>query len=83
MRYNPIMSVTNRYTAILLFNPDDGWWTATCAEIPAAITQGRSEDEARENLKDAIGLVLETPREQAMKEGGGTATVEEILVAVP
>jgi len=34
-------------------------------------------------LKDAIGLVLETPREQAMKEGGGTATVEEILVAVP
>ena len=52
------MSAPNRYTAILVFNPDDGWWTATCAEVPAAITQGRTEEEARENLEDAISLIV-------------------------
>ena len=70
----------NKYTAILTFSPDDGWWTATCAEVPAAITQGRTQDEARENLKDAIALVIETQREAAVREAGSSAHVEEVLV---
>jgi predicted RNase H-like HicB family nuclease len=53
------MPASGPFTAILVFNPDGGWWTATCAEFPAAITRGRTEDEARENLKDAISLILE------------------------
>jgi hypothetical protein len=28
----------NRFTAVLRYNPDEGWWTALCAEVPAAIT---------------------------------------------
>jgi predicted RNase H-like HicB family nuclease len=55
----------NKYTAILMHNPDDGWWTATCAEVPAAIAQGRTADEARENLKEAISLVIDTQRSSA------------------
>lgn len=70
----------NKYTAIVTFNPDDGWWTATCAEVPAAITQGRTQDEARENLKDAITLVIETHREAAVREAGRSPHVEEVLV---
>lgn len=75
------MVQTNRYTAILAYSPDDGWWTATCAEVPAAITQGRTVEEARENLRDAILLVLETQLDEAVKEAGIGAQVEEILVA--
>jgi predicted RNase H-like HicB family nuclease len=71
----------NKYTAILTHSPEDGWWTATCAEVPAAITQGRTVDEAKANLKDALELVLETQRDAAMKEAGTSATIEEILVA--
>ena len=70
----------NKYTAILTYTPDDGWWMATCAEVPAAITQGRTAEEAKENLKDALTMVLETQREAAMKEAGDSARVEEILV---
>jgi predicted RNase H-like HicB family nuclease len=73
----------NEYTAILTYMPDDGWWMATCAEVAAAITQGRSVEEARENLKDALALVLQTQREAAVKEAGVSAQVEEILVATP
>jgi predicted RNase H-like HicB family nuclease len=73
----------NKYTAILTHCDEDGWWTATCAEVPAAITQGRTVEEAKENLKDAIALVLETQREAAMKEAGAAAKVEKVLVAAP
>ena len=73
----------NRYTAILTYSADDGWWTGTCAEVPAAITQGRTVEEAKENLKDAIALVIETQREAAVKDAGASAKVEPILVAAP
>ncbi len=45
-----------------------GWWVATCPEVPEAITQGRTIEEARENLRDAIHLVLEDIREDAREE---------------
>ncbi len=71
----------NEYTAILRHNPGEGWWTATCAEVPAAITQGRTQEEARENLKEAISLVLETQREMSLREAGAEAQVELVQVA--
>jgi predicted RNase H-like HicB family nuclease len=35
------------------------WWVAWTEDVPGALTQGRTLDEARENLKDAIALMLE------------------------
>ncbi len=70
----------NKYTAIFKFSSADGWWTVTCAELPAAISQGRTRDEARANLKEAIELVLETQREAAMKEAGDDAQLEELVI---
>jgi predicted RNase H-like HicB family nuclease len=35
------------------------WWVAWTDDLPGALTQGRTLDEARENLKDAIALMLE------------------------
>ena len=36
-----------------------GWWIAYCEEVPEARTQGKTKDEARENLRDAIAFILE------------------------
>ena len=55
------------FTAILE-QAEDGWWGAQCEEVPGAITQGQTLDEARENLKEAIQLVLEVQREIADEE---------------
>ena len=38
---------------------ESGWWIAHCEEVPEARTQGETKDEARENLKDAVALILE------------------------
>lgn len=41
----------------------DGWVTAQLAEIPAAISEGRTHQEARANVLDALKIVL-TPDEE-------------------
>ena len=47
-----------RFT-IKLEESDEGGYTAQCLEIPAAISEGDTKEEALENIKEAIQLVLE------------------------
>ena len=44
--------------------PDEDDWIVACVlEVPGAMSQGRTRDEARENALDALNTVL-TPDEQ-------------------
>jgi predicted RNase H-like HicB family nuclease len=45
----------------------DGWFTAQVAEVPGAISQGKTREEARANVIDALDLVL-TPDEELTGE---------------
>ena len=47
----------NEFTAII--ERDGEWYIASCPEIPGANGQGKTKDEAQENLAEAIGLILE------------------------
>lgn len=53
-----------------------GGFTAQCVEIPGAISEGKSESEALQNIQDAIALILEVRRERARHSGGHVETVE-------
>jgi len=55
----------NEFTAI--FEQDGEWVIAYCPEIPGANGQGRTRDEARQNLMDAIVLILEDRREDSLR----------------
>lgn len=46
------------FTAIIEAAPEGGFW-AICPEVPGSNGQGETIDEAKENLRDAIRLVLE------------------------
>jgi len=37
---------------------DDGWIIASIPEVPGTISQGRTREEARENVIDALQLML-------------------------
>jgi predicted RNase H-like HicB family nuclease len=50
--------MTTTYTAI--FAKDDDWIVGWVRELPGAIVQERTIEEARESLKEAIQLILET-----------------------
>jgi predicted RNase H-like HicB family nuclease len=56
------------------------WWAASIEEIPGVHTQGATFEEAKENLKDALQMVLEVNRELAEKENSATRR-EEFLLA--
>ena len=40
----------------------DGWWIATIPEVPGAFSQGRTKEEARENVLDALHELMEARR---------------------
>ena len=56
------------------------WWAAWVEEIPGVNTQGATLEEARENLKDALRMVLEANRELSEKEQEATRR-EDLVVA--
>lgn len=55
-----------RFT-IKLEESGEGGYTAQCLEIPAAISEGDTKEEALENIKEAIQLVLEVTRENRLR----------------
>lgn len=55
----------NEFTAV--FERDGDWAIAFCPEIPGANGQGRTKDEARESLAQAIALILEDRREDGLR----------------
>jgi predicted RNase H-like HicB family nuclease len=57
--------VKNEFMAII--ERDGEWFIAFCPEIPGANGQGRTKDEARESLAEAIELILQDRREDALR----------------
>ena len=55
----------NEFTAII--ERDGDWYIAYCPEIPGANGQGLTREECRDNLADAIALILEDRREDALR----------------
>jgi predicted RNase H-like HicB family nuclease len=68
----------NEFTAII--ERDEDWYVAYCPEIPGANGQGRTKDEARTSLADAIALILEDRREDALRGVPADATRETVVV---
>ena len=61
---------------------EDGWYLARVPELPGAVTQGRTLAEAREMIKDAVELLLESYRENAMRDAPGNAIWETLSVEI-
>lgn len=48
---------------ILIEQDEDGLYIASVPELPGCYTQGKTIEEARERVKEAIELVLESDKE--------------------
>ena len=55
----------NEFTPV--FERDGDWVIAFCPEIPGANGQGKTRDEARDSLAQAIALILEDRREDGLR----------------
>ena len=59
-----IVGMMKDYTAIV--ERDGEWFIAYCAEVPEANGQGKTREEAIESLLEAIELVRDDAREEAL-----------------
>lgn len=69
--------MVNTFTAV--FEQTDNWWIGYVEELPGANTQGATLEEARENLKEAIQLIIEANRELARRETADKPVIREEL----
>ncbi|MBI2431877.1 MAG: type II toxin-antitoxin system HicB family antitoxin [Candidatus Hydrogenedentes bacterium] len=73
-----------RHEFRVVYTPiEDGWFLAQAPELPGAVTQGQTLDEARAMIKEAIELLLETYRENAERDAPGNAVWETLAVETP
>jgi predicted RNase H-like HicB family nuclease len=70
----------NEFTAV--YEHDGEWIIAYCPEVPGANGQGRSKEEARRSLADAIALILEDRREDGLRGVPPEAERETITVEI-
>jgi predicted RNase H-like HicB family nuclease len=73
------MSLTSmKLTAIFMKVPEG--YVAFIGELPGANTQGSTLDEARENLHEAVALVLDANRAMCQQSLEGVSVIRETFV---
>jgi predicted RNase H-like HicB family nuclease len=68
----------NEFTSVI--EEDGEWFIGYCPEIPGANGQGRTADECRANLSEAIALILEDRREDGLRGVPQNAIREMVVV---
>ena len=53
----------------------DGWFVGQIEEFPEVISQGKSIDELKENLMDALKFEMEMRREKTQQQDLGRKTI--------
>jgi predicted RNase H-like HicB family nuclease len=60
---------------------EDGWTVARMIEVPGAISQGRTRAEARENVIDALRVVLSLDDDDLAAAGAQSESLDLILTS--
>ena len=68
----------NEFTAVI--EHEDDWYVAYCPEIPGANGQGRSIEDCRTSLAEAIALILEDRREDGLRGVPSDAIRETVTI---
>jgi len=69
----------NEFTAIV--ERDGDWFVVYCPEIPGANGQAKTLEECRKNLAEAIALILDDRRQDALRGAPKEAIKEIVIVA--
>lgn len=64
---------------VTLERDEDAVWVVECPSIPGCVSQGKTQEEALTNIKEAILLALEVRAERGMPL---TVEVKQVEVAV-
>jgi predicted RNase H-like HicB family nuclease len=78
LAYSKVRLMHNEFTAVI--ERDGEWFVAYCPEVPGANGQGKTKDEAKSDLAEAIALILEDRRADGLRAVPAEAIKETIVV---
>ena len=64
---------------VTLEQGEDGWIVAECPAIPGCVSQGKTEEKALANIREAIALCLQVRAEEGLPL---TVRTQEVEVSV-
>jgi predicted RNase H-like HicB family nuclease len=68
---------------VVISEGEDGWYVVECPSIPGCVSQGKTVEEALENIKDAIQGCFEVLNERIVLKGSlnklASLTVDDFL----
>ena len=67
------------FTAIIEAAPEGGYW-AICPEVPGADGQGETIKDTKNNLREAIELILEDRKADILRGLPEDAILEKVLI---
>ncbi|PKL86514.1 MAG: type II toxin-antitoxin system HicB family antitoxin [Ignavibacteriae bacterium HGW-Ignavibacteriae-1] len=71
----------NKLKLTIVYTPcEEGGYTAYIKEMRGVISEGETKQEARENVLDALGLMLEVDREESELEDSTTDKISDELI---
>ena len=73
--------MSRQFTAI--YKKRGKWYLGWIEEIPGVNTQGETKKEVKENLKEALSLILDVNRKISSKQHSGLVFREPLRVATP
>lgn len=80
-----VMRSSQKYQFTAIYKKSGNWHLGWVEEIPGVNTQGRTLKEVKENLQEALELVLETNKlinDKEAKKLGGKTTKESISLSL-
>ena len=51
---------------IILYTGEDGYWVAECPSLPGCVSQGKTKEQAIENMKEAITGYVDALKEDKL-----------------
>lgn len=67
---------------VVIDKDEDGWFIVECPSLPGCVSQGKSEQEALENIKEAITAWLWAEDQKALSSLPPPRASEAVLVTV-
>lgn len=75
------MTVSRFHLTAVLQEVEDGWFQATIAELPGVVTAGRTREEAKSLLHDALReyILAMSPAQSSVEQPGADASQRDTL----
>lgn len=74
--------MNNKLKLTIVYSPcEEGGFTAYIKEMRGVISEGETKEEARENVLDALGMMLESDREESeISDNTDNKISDELLI---